>query len=473
MLFSSATFLVFFAVYFACHLAVPPRFRLVLIIVGSTVFYAWWKVEYVFLPYVLAAIAYLGVWWMDLAATPAARARRATLATVLLFVPLATFKYTNFIVAEAVGPLFGWHRAVLDLDLPLGISFVTFTLTAFVIDRFNERFPPVPNFRTLLGHVLFFPHLIAGPILRPIELIPQLLQPRPAWAIRPAAAITIFTVGLVKKVVFADGISETINAAYASGAPTAPTALLAIYGFAMQIYCDFSGYTDMAIGIAMLLGVRLPRNFRQPYAARSLVDFWRRWHITLSNFIRDYLFVPLASSRAGMLRYVPRGRARAMAAILLSMGLCGLWHGAHWTFVLWGLLHGVGLSAIHVLRISASPFVSLIPAWIGWLLTFNFVTFSFVIFRAPDLSAAVRMSSAAVVGGGWTDWPQFAAASAFPLSLMMVAYGLHAFDDHRRLKLAVRRLPAAILWPSVLFAWIMAITLSQGGSSAKFIYFDF
>src|ERR1700733_6584954 len=231
MLFSSPVFFGFFAAYFFLHLITPRPARIVLIIVGSTVFYAWWKVSYVWLPYLLMAIAYLGVLWIEAATEERARKRRLLITIVTLFIPLVLFKYTDFLYRDVFGPLLGFHNKILDLPLPLGVSFVTFTLTAYVVDIYKGRFAGRVSPTTLTGYVLFFPHLIAGPILRPIELIPQLWHPRSALSAHFYAGLAIFTVGLVKKLVFADQIAGVVDAAYKSDVLNSPSAWLAIYGF--------------------------------------------------------------------------------------------------------------------------------------------------------------------------------------------------------------------------------------------------
>ena len=300
MLFSSPQFFAFLLVYVLLHLLVPARWRVYLIICGSTIFYASWRVEYVWLPYLLMAIAYGGVVWMTTTDRARERRRRMVATVSLLFVPLLVFKYTNFFYRELIGPAFGRHADLFHLPLPLGVSFITFTLTAYVVDIYRTRFPAGARPSTVLAYVLFFPHLIAGPILRPHELLPQLEQSTRARLRRVSIPIAIFTVGLVKKLVFADQIAEGVDAVYGHGAAalSGPAAMLAIYGFSAQIYCDFSGYTDMAIAVALLLGVRLPNNFLRPYTASSIVDFWRRWHITLSFWLRDYLYIPLGGTAA-------------------------------------------------------------------------------------------------------------------------------------------------------------------------------
>ncbi len=462
MLFSSPAFFVFFFVYFVFHLVVPARYRVYLIICGSTIFYAWWRIEYTWLPYALMATAYGGVRWMERAGDPAGRKRRATVGIVLLFLPLLFFKYTNFLYRDVLGPLFGWHGALIDVPLPLGVSFVTFTLTAFIVDIYRNRFPGDHRVSTVLAYVLFFPHLIAGPILRPAELIPQLERPRRVALRRLAVPVAIFTIGLVKKLVFADPIAELVDQIYrqTGAALTGPSALLAIYGFSVQIYCDFSGYTDMAIGLALFLGVRLPNNFLRPYTAASIIDFWRRWHITLSFWLRDYLYIPLGGSRS-----------RETRNIVITMALGGLWHGASWTFVIWGLFHGAGVAALHGIdRVLGRA--RALPAWLGVLITFHFVTLGWVLFRAPSVRRAGEIVAAACAGGGWIGAPPFLAGNLFVVLLVAVFFATHRFDDHRRIKAAVRCLRGEILWPIILLLWVLAIAVSQG-SSAKFIYFDF
>jgi alginate O-acetyltransferase complex protein AlgI len=468
MLFSSPVFFGFFAAYFFLHLITPRRARIILIIIGSTIFYAWWKVSYVWLPYLLMAIAYLGVLWIEGATEERARKRRLAITIVTLFLPLVFFKYTDFLYRDVFGPLLGFHDKILDLPLPLGVSFVTFTLTAYVVDIYKGTFAGRVSPTTLTGYVLFFPHLIAGPILRPIELIPQLRHPRSALSAHFYAGLAIFTVGLVKKLVFADQIANVVDAAYKSDLLNAPVAWLAIYGFSMQIYCDFSGYTDMAIGLALLIGIRLPNNFLRPYGAFSLIDFWRRWHITLSFWLRDYLYIPLGGNRDG--------RLRTYVNMIITMTLGGLWHGASWTFVIWGVLHGIGVAFVHLVRdlIRRAGFKSP-PRWwnvVGLVLTFHFVTLLWVFFRAPSLDKARTMLGAAFAGGGWNTAGDMVKAQSGAVLLIGLFLALHAFDDHRMIKLAIRRIRAEIILPLIVLLWVLAMTISHG-SSTKFIYFDF
>jgi alginate O-acetyltransferase complex protein AlgI len=458
MLFSSPIYLAFFAAYMLAHFLAPTQLRLPIVIIGGTIFYAYWEPIYVWVPHALMLIAYAGTLWMDSADGERERQTRLTLTVVALLLPLAFFKYTNFVFRQITGE----DTRILDLSLPLGISFVTFTLIAYVADVFRRHFRVERRLAMLAGYVIFFPHLIAGPILRPHELIPQ-LEKLKAFALRRVApALAIFSVGLVKKLVFADPISNAIEPIFADpAAHSGLDALFAMYGFSLQIYCDFSGYTDMAIGSALLLGVHLPNNFARPYLARSITEFWHRWHITLSHWLRDYLYIPLGGNR--------RGFRRQLGAILITMLLGGLWHGANWTFVAWGALHGVAVSAAHALRRLAPGFR--MPAWLAIILTFHFVTVAWVFFRAADFGRALDILNG-LFTRSWGDVSAFASAQAFPLFLFVVFAFLCRWDDHRRIKIVARRLAAPVLWPVLAAMWALAITISTG-SSAAFIYFEF
>jgi alginate O-acetyltransferase complex protein AlgI len=463
MLFSAPSFFVFFVLYFAAHLAVPKRYRIYLIIVGSTIFYAWWRLEYVFLPYGLTLIAWLGVNMIERAHDGESRRFRLAATLVLLFLPLLVFKYTVFVWREVIGLFVHVPPSAIGAwPLPLGVSFITFTLSAYVIDVYRRVYTGERRLPLLLGYMLFFPHLIAGPIMRPRGLLPQLAYPAPVRGTALTFGLTLFTVVLVKKLVFADPLATFVDVVYAPGAvATGFEYLLVIYAFSAQIYCDFSGYTDMAVGLAALLRVRLPRNFDRPYTAVSPPDFWHRWHITLSRWLRDYLYIPLGGNRDGL--------AGQMRNVMITMLLGGLWHGAHWTFVVWGGLHGLGIVTTRLVKRAAPGFV--IPRWLAIVLTFHFVAVCWIAFRAPDAATAMRVFTGAVTAPLQGFGTQ-AARYFFELLLLVVFFCLHPFDSTARVRLAVRRVPAVILWPALLLGWILAIVLSQG-SSAKFVYFDF
>jgi alginate O-acetyltransferase complex protein AlgI len=468
LLFSEIPFFVFFLVYLTLHLLLPASLRLYLVIVGSTVFYAWWRIEYVWLPYLLTVIAWAGAIWIDLAAPAHARSRRLFVVLCGLFAPLLIVKYAYFFLSNVFAVLPAGFPARDEISafrfaIPLGISFITFTLTAYVVDTYRSKFPLERSLKKLLAYVLFFPHLIAGPILRPNELLPQFSRWSRAIDARFTLGAALFAIGLTKKLVFADVIAGAVDHVFSSAAqqPNAWEYLLAIHGFSMQIYCDFSGYTDMALGIAYILRIRLPTNFRQPYTARSIVDFWRRWHITLSFWLRDYLYISLGGNR--------HGEGRRVFNLMITMLLGGLWHGAAWTFMIWGGLHGAALVAAHLLRNRLSRWK--IAPWAAIPGTFYFVTLAWVYFRAPDIGTAHRVLLGPITAS-WEGFGKFVETYPFELFLLSVFLVTHRYDAHARVRIATRTWNKGILWPVICGLFAIAMTVSQG-SSAKFIYFEF
>ncbi|SVB18133.1 uncharacterized protein METZ01_LOCUS170987, partial [marine metagenome] len=297
MIFSTIEFFIFLVIYFLFYKILPAKFSTPLIIIGSLFYYGWWNPILIWVPGALCTIAYFGAYWASSDSSPVKKKIKMTVIITGLLIPLLIFKYIDFFYNDILSVLLNLEPRDLQLVLPLGISFITFTMIAYVVDVYTKKFPIEENYFQLFGYTLFFPQLIAGPILRPAQLLPQLvrssLKKNPALVL----GILVFTVGLVKKVIFADGISSSVNVVFND--PTGHGLLeywLAIFGFTLQIYCDFSGYTDMAIGSAMMLSVRLPLNFNKPYSAINLRDFWSRWHITLSTWLRDYLYIPLGGN---------------------------------------------------------------------------------------------------------------------------------------------------------------------------------
>jgi alginate O-acetyltransferase complex protein AlgI len=466
MLFTEPVFFAFFAAYFLVHLALPHRYRVYLIIVGGLIFYQHWKLSFIWLPVFLIAIAYLGAGHVDRAVDERKRKRRLILSLGGLVAPLIAFKYSNFLFANFAVLFRTDAQPILEVDLPLGISFITFTLIAYVVDVYRHTYPHEKAPKFISSYVLFFPHLIAGPILRPRDLIPQIKKPRPARPFKVTLGASIFVMGLVKKLVFADQISVVVDRVYLDpqAAHSAYDYLLALYGFAVQIYCDFSGYTDMAIGLAILLGFRLPNNFNKPYHATSIADFWRRWHITLSHWLRDYIYIPLGGNR--------RGNWSQSLNVMITMVIGGLWHGANWTFVLWGMMHGIGIVVSHA--VSRTPLLAWVghaPRWLKILVTFHFVVVTWVFFRAPDLATANTVITGPFTAS-WNAGMTALTLNAFSILLMAVFFALHFFDHHAVIRYLTKRFSALYVWTVLVGFGILAIALSAG-SSAKFIYFDF
>jgi alginate O-acetyltransferase complex protein AlgI len=466
VLFNSAPFAAFFICYFVLHTITPTNYRLGLMIVGSSVFYGYWNWAYAGLP---VALTLVGFFLTDfvVGANAAHRSWRLGLSVAVLLIPLVFFKYTNFFWNEFLVPL---TRAaglqtggrLLDLGLPLGISFLTFTLLAYVIDVGRGAYSRAP-LKLLLCYVLFFPHLIAGPILRPRELMPQLRRGMLATQTLLLRGSAVFTLGLVKKMAIADPVGVVVTAIYNQSTRTAVECLYAFYGFAVQIYCDFSGYTDMAIGLALMLGVRLPNNFRQPYCATSIADFWRRWHLTLSHWLRDYVYISMGGNR--------HGEAKSVRNILVTMILGGLWHGANWTFVIWGFVHGVGVAVNHLISHLAPGRTRLRTAG-AIVVTFHLVTLLWVLFRAPTVSVAIAVISGLVGDAALGSPIQFFSSHPYECLLLPVFFSTHRFDNNRWLQVTVLRTKRVYVLGGIAFLLVLTIVLGTG-SSAQFIYFDF
>ena len=351
---------------------------------ASLFFYAWWSLAY--LPLLLASIAFNFRAGQCIAAAEG-KARRRWLASAVAanLIVLAYFKYADFFLSS-VNALAGTDMPMLHVLLPIGISFFTFTQIAFLVDTAQGKVREF-RFTHYLLFVTYFPHLVAGPVLHHKEMMPQFATPENYRfsANNLAVGLTIFAIGLAKKVLVADNLADHANFVFdKADAVTLLVAWGGVLAYAFQLYFDFSGYSDMAIGLSRIFGVRLPLNFNSPYKAPNIVEFWRRWHMTLSRFLRDYLYIPLGGNQ--------KGTARRYANLLATMTLGGLWHGASWNFVLWGALHGTYLMINHA-------WMALVPGsrWRAsriWhvaavLLTFGAVCVAWVFFRATDLPKAL------------------------------------------------------------------------------------
>lgn len=362
------------------------------LVVASLFFYGWWKWSNV--PLLLGSVFFnylVGTRLGRMRPGPAAKALLALgLVGNLLF--LGYFKYANFFIGN-VDALLGLGWSFTHVVLPLGISFYTFQKIAYLVDSY-QGLTRGYGFRDFCLFVSFFPQLIAGPIVHHSQLMPQFRRndSGPTWE-DWSVGWSLFAMGLAKKIFVADPFaayaSPVFDAAHAGMAPGFAAAWIGTLAYTIQIYFDFSGYTDMAIGLARLFGIRLPLNFNSPYKATNIADFWRRWHMTLSRFLRDYLYIPLGGNR--------RGTARRYVHLMATMLLGGLWHGAGWTFVFWGALHGLYLSVYHGWngwrrnsgRLRPTP--STAGVWAGRLLTFLAVTLAWVFFRAENFSSALHL----------------------------------------------------------------------------------
>ena len=385
MLFNDYPFLLVFlpAALVIFRLADPyPQARIGVLVLLSLCFYAYGNP-----PYVLLLIASITINWCAAFAFARFKLRAIPLAAIVLnLLVLGFFKYTNF-VASNLGWLAGEPVPHFDIVLPLGISFFTFHHIMYLVDLRRGR-APLYAFDRYALYIAFFPQLLAGPLVRWSEVMEQFGRKVyvPGWQREFAVAICFITIGLVEKIFLADRIAHNIDPVYLQaqvGVVTNGDAWLAL-AFNIQILFDFAGYSDIAIGLGLLFGIKLPFNFNAPFDATSIQDFWQRWHITLMNFLRDYVYFPLVNARVLPRRFLP---LQSQAAMLITMILCGLWHGANWTFILWGTLHGVALVVAALWRRHGPR----MPALLGWALTVMFVLLTGVIFRATSLEAALNI----------------------------------------------------------------------------------
>jgi alginate O-acetyltransferase complex protein AlgI len=400
VIFPSLEFALFFAIVLPTSWLLMPRPALwkPFIIAASYVFYGYADWHFVFL------LAFCTV-WNQLFALILARVRPVTLRKAMLALAIAGdlgvlgwFKYYAFFagnVATATARLgLPAPLPLLQVTLPIAISFFTFMAMSYVIDVYRRQQPPVA-FVDFAVYLSFFPHLIAGPIVRVRELVPQFGTPRDPRRIEAVRAFGLICGGLIKKILIADTIAtQLVDPVFGSPAlHSRVDVLAAIYGYAVQIYCDFSAYSDMAIGIALLLGFQFPQNFNRPYTAVTLQDFWHRWHMSLSRWLRDYLYISLGGNR--------KGRAKTYRNLILTFVLGGLWHGAAWNFVLWGGMHGAGLGVERWWQERTGDRPIRFP-WLRWFLTFNLVCLAWVFFRASGMGTVGELWSQLVHGGGST-----------------------------------------------------------------------
>ena len=406
-----------------------------------------------------------------------------TIAIALNLFVLGYFKYFNFFISNIAG-LGLFSANTINVILPIGISFYTFTQIAYLVDARMGKVSDTSISRYML-FVTYFPHLIAGPILHHSEMIPQFKK----YAFNSSfisVGLTTFVIGLTKKVVLADSLAQYANILFANPVTTMAEAWLGSVAYSLQIYFDFSGYTDMAIGISYLFGVRLPINFDSPYKATSIIDFWRRWHISLSRFLRDYLYIPLGGNR--------RGPARRYSNLMTTMLIGGLWHGAGWTFIIWGGLHGAYLMLNNLWiaiahRIGLSRKSGLLTA-IGFVLTFLAVNVAWVFFRAESFNTAFAVigsmvgRNGLVPAGGVDSLLHYSGLTAVYVvaALLCVCWlfpntheimGAHSADLQESVKHKSRiRWEPNLAW-AIYIGALAFICISMIGKDSPFLYFQF
>jgi alginate O-acetyltransferase complex protein AlgI len=490
MLFNSLHFLVFFPLVVGLYFSLPPRWRTPLLLLASYYFYMSWRAVYALLLLATTLLDYYSGYRMSQLLTKRARRPYLYLSLASNLGTLFVFKYFNFFRDSVLQLAEAFHLPhcagpTLGLLLPVGVSFYTFQSVGYIIDVYQGRLEAERNLGRFALFVAFFPQLVAGPIERGGHMLPQFRRVHTFEYARVVSGLRLMAWGLFKKVVVADRLALLVNPVFNNPRqhPEGPLLLLATLAFTFQIYGDFSGYTDMARGAARVLGFDFNLNFRQPYLSASVPEFWRRWHISLSSWFRDYVYIPLGGSRVAP--------ARAYANLLAVFLISGLWHGANWTFLVWGGLHGLYLVASTWARplkeklaqlsgLAAHP--RLRRAW-GVLVTFGLVAYAWIFFRANTFGDAVFISRH--LFSGWSGLrgrgtatlllefsqhyrPELAVAACSVLLMLGIEY----LGRARSLQAAVSAQPAGVRWAGYV-ALVLLIGYLGIFNSTSFIYFQF
>ena len=474
MMFTTGLFVMLFAVFYAIYgcLSRATTLRLLFVVCFSYYFYYKSSGCYFLLLALVTVSDFLIARRMADADEQSTRRWLVALSATINLGLLAFFKYTNFF-GQLIADMRGLHFEAFDIFMPVGISFFTFQSMRYTIDVYRRRIEPLDNMLDYAFYVSFFPQLVAGPIVRARDFIPQIRKPLCVTRTMLGTGILYIAGGVVKKIVISDYISVNFverifdNPSLYTGFEN----LMGIYGYALQIYCDFSGYSDMAIGLALLLGFRFNINFDSPYKSASITEFWRRWHISLSSWLKDYLYISLGGNR--------RGKVRQHINLIITMLLGGLWHGASLNFVLWGLLHGIALS-VHKLWMGITGIKadvrhsSRLLRAICILVTFHFVCLCWIFFRNTDFANSMAMMQQIATNFHADVAWQWMCGYWQVLVLMAVGYALHFVPAST--KTAVRRSAARMpLWAYVLVLVLAAFVVVQFKSAdiQPFIYFQF
>ena len=476
LIFNSGLFLFLFVGFAAGYVLLrrATTLRILYVILFSIYFYYKSSGIYFFL-LIFAAVS---DYWIahGIAASRSRKAKRwlVALSAAVNLGMLGYFKYTNFLIEIANGIFGAGFLDFQNIFLPVGISFFVFQSMSYTIDVYRGVIRPLDRWIDYMFYLSFFPQLVAGPIVRARDFIPQIRQPLRVTRRMFGLGVGLVIIGLVKKAVISDYISLNFvdrifdDPALYSGFEC----LMGIYGYALQIYCDFSGYSDMAIGIALLLGFRFPKNFDAPYKSATITEFWRRWHISLSSWLRDYLYISLGGNR--------KGRVRTYVNLLLTMLLGGLWHGAAVRFILWGALHGAAL-ALHKIWMAVVPWakakgedMNIVMRIAGVLITFNLVCFGWLLFRAEDMQTVHVMLYQIFNNFNPALIPQVIEGYKAVFGLIVLGYAMHFLPEKIDIDIQNRVVNASFWWQVALMAaTIWCVMQIKSSDIQPFIYFQF
>lgn len=478
MSFISPEFVIFFSVVIPIFFFIRHRFRWAFLLVVSYLFYAFGTVEYLPLIIISTAVDYVAALRIYQSDAPRNRKLWLLVSIVVNLGILSVFKYLDFF-GSSIGAVVGYVPPALNLVLPVGISFYTFQSMSYTIDVYQGKIAPARHPGIFATYVSFFPQLVAGPIERAGSLIPQFKEKSHFDVSRTVSGLQRILWGFFKKVVIADRVAIYVNAVHADlHNYTGEALLLAMFFFSFQIYCDFSSYTDIAIGTARIIGFDLMENFRQPYFATSVGDFWRRWHRSLGSWFRDYIYIPLGGSRVPLSRH--------MLNLMIVFFLTGMWHGAGWTFIIWGFLHGAAVSLqVFLRRMGWRIFPekeTFVTIGIKILLTFAFVSFTRIFFRASSIEDAFYIIQHLFVFDPGTDLTALFAGGLlgaqveFVLSIALIIglLGADAMLARASISELFARTPLVLRW-GLYYAMGFAVVFSglYGSGAQQFIYFQF
>lgn len=461
MVFSSNIFLfAFLPLFLLCYYLTPWRAKSGLILVFSYLFYAWWRPDFLGLLVGVTLVSYGFALAMGNTHDETRRHRLLTTGVTLNLLALGYFKYANFGIDSLNVALIGLGFQSIEFThvlLPIGLSFYIFHAISYLVDIYRREAPPARNLIDFAAFIALFPHLVAGPVLR-YHLLAEQFRSRTHSLDRFARGCVVFMIGFCKKVLIADSVSPLADAAFAAPLPTLADAWLGAVAYTIQLFFDFSGYTDMAIGLALMIGFVFPENFNDPYISRSITEFWKRWHMSLSNWLREYLYVSLGGNRKGLVR--------TYVNLFLTMLLGGLWHGANWTFVLWGAWHGgILVFERYWEQRLGKP---ILPAWLRVVKTMLLVIVGWVLFRAVDIAGAGRMFQGMLgLNGMAFSAPVEWQVTPDRVGVLFLGIGLvYAMPWLKRQGGSYARY---LLFP--LFLWAVATLSAQ--SFTPFLYFQF
>ncbi len=474
MSFYSISFLIFMVAVFLFYRILPHPYRWVALLAANALFYASFEARFLLLLLLLMAGSYFGALLIEKHREKAKQILIALVAVLVLC--LAFFKYANFTLTsiEKILGLFAipFTAPALKILQPVGISFFTFQMIGYLTDVYRGKITACRHFGKYAVFASFFATITSGPIERAGHFLPQLEEDTPFDYERTVSYASILLIGLVKKVVIADTIAKYVDSAYNNlHACSSASILLATLLFAMQIYCDFSGYSDMAVGIGGLLGFDLIRNFKQPYFACSVREFWASWHISLSTWLRDYVYIPLGGNRKGTLR--------RNLNLILTFLVSGLWHGANWTYVVWGLIHGVAqVGENTVVKRKESKELSGAVRFFRWLVTFLIVCLAWIFFRANSISDAFYALTHLVTAGEIKNtFLNLGMSAVSVVKVLVMAAGLTVYDLFSRKQDLIplfRKQHVIFRWAVyVIFAVLVIVLKIHNGTDASFIYFKF